>query len=74
MAARSVLRVLAMRGSIYLLPRERAADGLALAASRPLLATLRQAGVSEDLYHQFRERREHVLSGQQLTGAEMRRA
>lgn len=71
---RSVVRVPAMRGSLYLLPTTFAADGLALSRPGMVRSTLRSAGVDEGTYASLADTVEGALAGNRMTGAEIRRA
>ncbi|MFQ5907278.1 MAG: DNA glycosylase AlkZ-like family protein [Thermoplasmata archaeon] len=71
---RSVVRIPAMRGAVYLLPTYLAADGLALAKPDQFRPALVRAGMHEESYEALAESIEDVLSGKHLTGTEIRRA
>jgi Winged helix DNA-binding domain len=71
---RQLLRVPAMRGSIYLLPVELAAAGLALARPDKVRSLLARAGLDARTYATLSNRIEAALSGQELTGSELRAA
>jgi hypothetical protein len=70
--SRAVLRVPAMRGSIYLMPRELVASGLALSAPEKAKALLAKGGIDARRYAMITDRIEAVLAGRELTGAEIR--
>ncbi len=69
-----LVRVPAMRGAIYLLPAERAGDGLALADPGPVLATLDRGGLDGARYQELAGAVEATLAGRRLTGPEIRKA
>lgn len=71
--ARTVLRVPAMRGSLYLMPAARAADGLALARPGTVLNVLRQAGIERRRYEAIADAAVRALAGRRLTAAAIRR-
>jgi prepilin-type processing-associated H-X9-DG protein len=72
--AKKLVRVPAMRGAFYLLPAERAGDGLALADPGPALATLDRAGLDGAGYQELAGAVEGTLAGRRLTGPEIRKA
>jgi hypothetical protein len=74
LADRRLLRVPAMRGSIYLMPVDLAAAGLGLSNAARILPTLRQGGVDAAGYEALAGKVEAALDDAMLTGAEINRA
>ena len=72
-ADRSVVRVPAMRGALYLLPTDLAADGLALARPDQFRPALVRAGMEEEAYDGLAASVESLLDGTPRTGTEIRR-
>jgi prepilin-type processing-associated H-X9-DG protein len=72
--SKALVRVPAMRGSIYLLPAARAGDGLALAGADVVLSTLERAGVDRKTYQALAADAEAAIAGRRLTGTEIRAA
>lgn len=71
---RSVVRVPAMRGAVYLLPTRLAAAGLALSRPGQFRPPLRRAGLEGESFDALAHSVESVLSGKRLTGREIRQA
>ncbi|MFQ5919167.1 MAG: winged helix DNA-binding domain-containing protein [Thermoplasmata archaeon] len=71
---RSVVRVPAMRGAVYLLPTDLAAAGLSLARPGQFRPALDRAGMREEAHEELTMAVEALLEGTQRTGTEIRRA
>lgn len=71
---RTVVRVPAMRGSLYLLPTDHAADGLALAKPAQFRPSLQRAGLDAETSDTLARSVESILAGSLKTGGEIRRA